>query len=55
MIGNDVQEDGILERIGIPVYLVSDYLLNRNNQKITTFDMTDSDAFLKYVQNLPSL
>lgn len=55
MVGNDVQEDGILEKIGIPVYLVSDYLLNRNNQKITTFDMTDSDAFLKYVQNLPSL
>lgn len=55
MIGNDVQEDGILEKIGIPVYLVSDYLLNRNNQKITTFEMTDSDAFLKYVQNLPSL
>lgn len=55
MIGNDVQEDGILEKIGIPVYLISDYLLNRNNQKITTFEMTDSDAFLKYVQNLPSL
>ena len=55
MVGNDVQEDGILEKIGIPVYLVSDYLLNRNNQKITTFEMTDSDAFLKYVQNLPSL
>lgn len=55
MVGNDVQEDGILEKIGIPVYLVNDYLLNRNNQKITTFDMTDSDAFLKYVQNLPSL
>lgn len=55
MIGNDVQEDGILEKIGIPVYLVSDYLLNRNNQKITTFEMTDSVAFLKYVQNLPSL
>lgn len=55
MVGNDVQEDGILEKIGIPVYLVSDYLLNRNNQKITTFDITDSDAFLKYVQNLPSL
>lgn len=55
MVGNDVQEDGILEKIGIPVYLVNDYLLNRNNQKITTFEMTDSDAFLKYVQNLPSL
>lgn len=34
MVGNDVLEDGIAARVGIPVYLVTDYLINRTGAPV---------------------
>ena len=54
MVGNDVKEDGIVSTLGIPVYLVNDYLLNKYNLEIN-FPCTSSLEFLEYVKNLPNI
>ena len=55
MVGNDVKEDGVVETLGIPVYLVNDYLLNKYNLDINTKWLGSSEDFLEFVNNLPSL
>lgn len=55
MVGNDVKEDGVVESLGIPVYLVNDYLLNKYNLDINTKWLGSSEDFLEFVNNLPSL
>ena len=55
MVGNDVKEDGVVETLGIPVYLVNDYLLNKYNLDINTKWLGTSEDFLVFVNNLPSL
>lgn len=55
MVGNDVKEDGIIEQMGIPVYLVNDYLLNTDNLEINAHWHTNSEKFLQFVQKLPIL
>ena len=37
MVGNDVKEDGVVETLGIPVYLVNDYLLNKYNLDLENY------------------
>lgn len=54
MVGNDVKEDGAVASLGIPVYLVNDYLLNKFNLEITC-PCTTSYEFLEYVTALPKL
>ena len=34
MVGNDVQEDLIAGELGIETYLITDYLIDRNNGDI---------------------
>ena len=55
MVGNDVKEDGVVETLGIPVYLVNDYLLNKYNLEINTKWLGSSEDFLTFVNNLPNL
>lgn len=55
MVGNDVKEDGIVETLGIDVYLVNDYLLNKYNLDINTKWLGSSEDFLSFVNDLPSL
>ena len=55
MVGNDVKEDGVVETLGIPVYLVNDYLLNKYNLEINTKWLGTSEDFLAFVNELPSL
>lgn len=53
MVGNDVKEDGIIETIGVPVYLVDDCLLNKDNIEITSKYKGSSKDFLEFVKQLP--
>lgn len=53
MVGNDVKEDGVVETMGIPVYLVTDYLLNKYNLEITSTYQGTSFDFLEFVKTLP--
>ena len=55
MVGNDVKEDGIIETLGIPVYLVTDYLLNKYNLEVNTKWVGSSEDFLTFVNKLPSI
>lgn len=55
MVGNDVQEDGIIETIGIPLFLVNDYLLNHDNSEITSTWFGNSQDFLEFVNKLPKI
>ena len=55
MVGNDVKEDGIVETMGIPVYLVNDYLLNKYNLDINVSHYGSSSDFLAFVKQLPEV
>lgn len=55
MVGNDVKEDGAIESLGIPVYLVNDYLLNPYHLDITCKWESNSEQFLEFVRNLPNV
>lgn len=55
MVGNDVKEDGVVETMGIPVYLVNDYLLNKYNLEINSTYLGTSQEFLGFVKSLPNV
>lgn len=55
MVGNDVKEDGAIEKLNIPLYLVNDYLLNSDHLEITSKWYGNSQSFLKFVQQLPNI
>jgi HAD superfamily hydrolase (TIGR01509 family) len=52
MIGNDVQEDlQAAQAVGLPVYLLDDHLINRENAPITCPHSSYADL-LRYLENL---
>ncbi len=55
MVGNDVKEDGVVETMGMPVYLVTDYLLNKYNLDMNTTYQGTSSEFLEFVKELPAI
>ena len=55
MVGNDVKEDGAAKEVGIDVYLVNDYLLNKYNLDINTKYCGSSLDFLEFVRILPEI
>lgn len=50
MVGNDAQEDGAIQALNIPLYLINDHLINRNDAPITADWCNDSKAFLELVK-----
>lgn len=54
MVGNDAQEDGVIQKLGIPLYLVNDYLINREEEIHCTW-CSDSKTFLAFVQELENI
>jgi len=50
MVGNDAQEDGAVQALQIPLYLINDHLINRNNAPISACWCDDSKAFLELVK-----
>lgn len=55
MVGNDVLEDGIIENLGIPCYLINDCLINAKNLEIKTKYQGSFKDFVEFVKNLPNL
>ncbi len=53
MVGNDVLEDGIIQELKIPCYLIKDCLINARNLKITAKYLGSFDDFVKFVADLP--
>lgn len=55
MIGNDMVEDGAVQALGIPLYLIEDHLIKAEGVNITPAWQGDSKAFLEVVKSFPDL
>lgn len=52
MVGNDVSEDMIANSIGIKTFLVTKYLINKDNLNVKEYPQGDFDDLLKYIHTL---
>jgi FMN phosphatase YigB (HAD superfamily) len=52
MVGNDVGEDMIVEKLGMKVFLVTNCLINKSNVDISAFPHGDLSALLNFVDQL---
>jgi HAD superfamily hydrolase (TIGR01549 family) len=55
MVGNDATEDIAAEKAGIPVYLITDCLINEHNVNLSQQRKGTFEDFFQFVQSLPSL
>ena len=55
MVGNDVKEDGAIQQLGVDLYLVDDFLLNKYNLEINCKYRSNSQQFLAFVKQLPEV
>lgn len=49
MVGNDVKEDGAIQALGVPFYLINDHIINIDNQAIDATWHGDSSAFKQVI------
>ncbi len=52
MVGNDVGDDMVAYGIGMQVFLLTDCLINKNNEDISAFPQGDFDALSEYIEKL---
>lgn len=52
MVGNDVREDMVAERLGMQVFLLTDCLINRDNKDISAYRHGNFDDLTEFIQNL---
>ena len=52
MVGNDVEDDMVCEDIGMKVFLVEKYLINKENKDISRYPHGDFNDLVKYVKSL---
>lgn len=52
MVGNDVAEDMVAEKIGMKVFLLTDCLLNKNNEDISGYPQGGFTELQEYVKSL---
>ncbi len=55
MIGNDAIEDGIIQKLGVDCYLLSDTLLNKKNIEIKATYFTNIQGLWEFVKTLPHI
>ena len=55
MVGNDVLEDGVVENLGIPCFLITDCLINSKNLNVDTKYNGSFVEFLEFAKNLPNI
>lgn len=55
MIGNDVAEDMVAEELGMEVFLLTECLLNKNNQDIGHYRQGGFDVLYRLIDTLPDL
>ena len=55
MGGNDVQEDGCARKLGIDFYLVSDCLINKEQEDLSAFTQGSFTQFAQWASTLPSV
>ena len=52
MVGNDVSEDMIAEKLGMKVFLLTDCIINKNNEDISCWPNGDFDRLREYIKEL---
>ena len=52
MVGNDVEEDMVAEELGMKVFLMDHYIINRNNADLSRYPMGDFDDLIDYLNGL---
>lgn len=52
MVGNDVAEDMIAEKLGMKVFLLTDCLINKQNIDISVYPNGDFDKLIEYIENV---
>ncbi len=52
MIGNDAEEDMVVEKLGMQVYLVTDYLVNKHNYDISRWKHGTFEDMLAYLEEI---
>ena len=52
MVGNDVGEDMITEKLGMKVFLVDKYIINKNSEDISRFPRGGFEELIGYVRSL---
>ena len=55
MIGNDVQEDMIAEKIGIVGFLLTDCLINRKNADISAYQSGSTNELRDFLLKMPNI
>lgn len=53
MIGNNVNEDMIVEAIGIDTFLLTDCLINPDNKDISHYKKRTMDDLYEFIKSLP--
>lgn len=55
MVGNDVNEDMVAQKLGIDTYLLTDYIINPEQKDISHYKTGTFEDLLSFVQTLPSI
>jgi len=55
MVGNDVDEDMCVVKLGIDAFLIKDCLINKSRSDISDYKQGDWETFREFVESLPSL
>ena len=50
MVGNDVSEDMIASQLGMKVFLLTDCMINKNNENISSYPNGNFDSLLMYLK-----
>ena len=52
MVGNDVTEDMVAKQLGMQVFLLTDDIINKNNEDISVYPNGDFDALKRWIEQL---
>ena len=52
MVGNDVKEDMIAETLGAKVFLLTDCIINKENEDISKYPNGDFDDLIEYIRKM---
>lgn len=55
MVGNDVEEDMVARELGMEVYLVTDYLINKSSRSIQGYRNSSFEQLYCFCKNLPRI
>ena len=52
MVGNDVEEDMIAEKLGMRVFLLDECLINKQGKDVSVYHRGDHDSLMKFISTL---